>query len=371
MKHCLDRGTLQAYIDDELAIAARKDVEQHCLTCPACRQRLEEVKANDAFGFAKISAYRSCFATEPSASSDRAARDGLRTGANPLQGKGVVQFMRRYQNVAAAACFIFALTVGITIKPVRAALSNALLIFRVEDVKTIRLSLQDIEAIRTQIESKTPEINLTQFGKVRFQGGEPGSLTRDGAKDIKDFQVAFPELTGDIPDIGTVSPSTLDLTLKTANINSALKSLGGRKFLPEELDGRVFHIRFSRVVTIRYNLGNERQVTLTQFTSPEVEVPGDVNVDEVYDALAELPVFPENLRSQLRGIRDWKSTLYLPVTGNETTEVRINGHKGFINTTNRRGRYHTNMVWLDGGIIHTLHGNIGPAEAMNIAISMK
>jgi hypothetical protein len=373
MKHCFDRGILQAYLDGELDIMERKAVEQHLLNCPDCRQTLDVLKANDDFAFAKIDGYKSYVETKLS-SAGNAAQAGLRSGPNSFKLKGVVCLMRRYRNVAAAACIIIALTASVTIKPVRAALSNALMIFRVEDVKTIRLSLQDLEEIRARIESKAPEIDLAKFGKVKLNGGEMESLTVDETKKLPDFQVVFPQnLTGQIPDIGTVSSLTLDLALKTANVNSILQSLGSSKFLPDNLDGKVFRIHFSRVVNLQYSLGNQRQVRITQLKSPELFVPNDVDVDELYNALVELPVFPADLRSQLRSIRDWKNTLYLPVVDGkgEMTEVRLNGNKAFINTSNRHKRRYTSMVWLDQGIIHTLSGNIEPTEAINIAGSMK
>jgi hypothetical protein len=372
MKHCLDRGTLQAYIDSELDIAARKEVERHWLTCPDCRETLEELKSNDDFVFAKIKAYQSYFETELPASAGRVIQDEWRSGANSCHYKGAAYFMKRYRNTAAAVCLILVLTAGITIKPVRAAISNVLMIFRVEDVKTIRLSLQDLEEIRTQIESKAPEINMAKFGKIKLNGGEMEILTRDETKKLPDFQVTFPQsLAGAMPDIGTVSAVTLDFTLKTANVNQLLKTLGSRKYLPAELDGKAFRINFSRIVNLRYNLGNERRVKLSQFKSPEVLVPSDVNVDELYNALVDLPIFPADLRNQLRSIRDWKNTLYLPVVNGETAEIRINGKKTFIHTSNRRRQRYTDLVWLDRGIIHTLSGNIEPAEAVNIAGSMK
>jgi anti-sigma factor RsiW len=37
--------TLSAYLDDELAPAARREVEAHLAACPACRAELEEVAA--------------------------------------------------------------------------------------------------------------------------------------------------------------------------------------------------------------------------------------------------------------------------------------------------------------------------------------
>jgi hypothetical protein len=371
MKNCLDRGVLQAYIDGELDIVEKKTVEQHLLICPDCRQALDVLKINDDFVFDKINDYKGYF-ENGLPSSGTAAEKNLRSGENSFKLKGVASLMRKYRNVAVAACIIFTLTACLTIKPVRAALSNALMIFRVEDMKTIRLSLHDLEEIRTQIESKAPEINMAKFGKIKLNGGEAENLTSDEIKSIPDFRVAFPKnLTGIIPDVGTVSSSTLDLKLKTANINSVLKSLGSRKLLPEELDGKVFHIHFSRVFKLKYHLGNERQVMLTQLKSPEVEVPGDVDVDELYNALIDLPVFPADLRNQLRSIRDWKNTLYLPVVNGETAEIRINGKKAFIHTSNRRRQRYTDLVWLDRGIIHTLSGNIEPAEAVNIAGSMK
>lgn len=44
---CTDLAMLSAYLDGELEESVRASVEEHLLTCPACRKRLEELREVD------------------------------------------------------------------------------------------------------------------------------------------------------------------------------------------------------------------------------------------------------------------------------------------------------------------------------------
>lgn len=56
---CPEMGTMQAYIDGELDIGARKDIEIHINTCEVCRHTFDELKGNDDFVFEKLTYYKS------------------------------------------------------------------------------------------------------------------------------------------------------------------------------------------------------------------------------------------------------------------------------------------------------------------------
>lgn len=373
MKECMDQGILQALIDGELELETRKKAESHVAICSECSTRLANLRDNDDFTFSKIRNYQGWIEARTGRTVKNGA-PGRMIVRKTFKVKEVFEMIRKYQSIAVVAGVLIAIAVCVTVQPVRAALTKALLVLRVEDVKSIKLSLQDIEAIRKQVESKAPAINVAQFGKIRMKGGEQENINIAEARQIEEFKVAFPQtLNYATPNIDTVSAVSFDLVLKTANINRVLQSLGNQTALPDSLDGQVFHIDFSRVVNLEYKLSADRHLKITQLRSPEITAPADVNVDELYNALVDLPIFPVNLRNQLRGIKDWKNTLYIPVVDNQMTEITVNGHKGFIGTVkqSRSKTQNTMVIWLDHGVIYTLDGNIDKGEALNIAGSME
>ena len=91
---------------------------------------------------------------------------------------------------------------------------------------------------------------------------------------------------------------------------------------PAEVDGKTFRIDFSRQVMLSYNIEGKKNIGLTEIKAPEISVPQGVDVDALYASLVELPVLPENMQKQLKSIKDWKSTLYIPVMEKDTRVSR-------------------------------------------------
>ena len=54
MKNCLDTGTIQAFLDGELAPAAASDVSSHIAACDACASQLAAAEEESAFVFSVI-----------------------------------------------------------------------------------------------------------------------------------------------------------------------------------------------------------------------------------------------------------------------------------------------------------------------------
>jgi anti-sigma factor RsiW len=55
---CPDSGTIQAYIDGELDIKNKKEVENHIINCNDCTHLYKSLKSNDDFVFEKMTSYK-------------------------------------------------------------------------------------------------------------------------------------------------------------------------------------------------------------------------------------------------------------------------------------------------------------------------
>ena len=374
---CIDLGTIQALIDGELDISEKKGVEKHIMDCEKCGKAYEDLKKSDDFTFGKLTAYSQF--CEENYGPDIRNRNAMLLNNRKVNGKTPDtadssiwkegnRFMFKYKKIAAAVCLAASITLCVTVQPVRAFISEALNIFRVENVKGFMVSYTDMEEIRQQLEQKNGEIDVDSIGKIKREGFEVRKVPVDEAKAVAGFPVLLPADAkyGSI-EITASEPGKISFTMKIENVNEALKSFGAKRLLPENLDGKTFTADFAYQVNYSYNIGGNSYF-VSQTKSPELSAPADVNVDEIYDCLVELPLLPEDIQRQLKSIKDWKNTIYLPVVDAEPQEVDINGAKGFI-AEKRNGGWL--LVWYAEGTIYSVDSSAGKEEILWLAKSMR
>lgn len=256
---------------------------------------------------------------------------------------------------------------------VNAAISKTLSIFRAQDLKGVTVTLDDIQQIQSKLSSGQGEISLEKMGNIKVQGGQKKVSSKEDVKNITDVTVAFPSvLDGVVPSVNVVEPTAIEFTLKAENVNEIMKSYGATKLLPANIDGKTFKIDFASQVTMNYSINN-KPITIMETKSPEITVPDDVDIDAVYDAVVEMPIIPQRLQSQLKSMKDWKSTLYIPVIESEMTEVNINGAKGYMSKDygNSEENSELAVIWYDKGIIYVVSGQVDSEELLKIAKSVK
>jgi len=110
---------------------------------------------------------------------------------------------------------------------------------------------------------------------------------------------------------------------------------------------------------------------LIETTSPGIEVPDGVDADQLFNTVVELPIFPDELKSRLKSIKDWKSTLYVPLV-EPMKEIDINGVKTFICSSGAGTMpVSSQAIWMNNGIIYGVTGNIGEADLIDFIKSLK
>jgi hypothetical protein len=367
---CPGDNVLQAYIDGELEIGTRKNLETHLENCVECKNLLAVLKENDDFVFTKLEGYRQHFeeVNVPWSSQPMERNHNIN-----IKEKGVFSYMLKYKKFVAVACAALVITAGVTIQPVKAAIESALSIFRVENVKGVNVTLADIQDIQNKLASGQGDINLDKMGSIKMEGGHKKVASKEEVRNLSDVPVAFPAVfNNETPKVSIVEPASVDFTLNVKNVNQTMKAFGANKVLPDKLDGKTFNVSFASQVTMKYTINN-KSITIMQTKTPEIKVPSDVNVDEVYNAVVDMPILPKDLQAQLRSIKDWKNTLYIPVVESEMKEVDINGVKGYMSLSKGNSENSTEafVIWFDKGIYRAVSGNIDSNEALNIARSMK
>lgn len=371
---CPGTDIMQAYIDCELELAMRKDVESHVSSCSKCLEILDRLKENDNFAFGRMNNYKEFWQNYNFQPSDRAVSKRISKDL-PAKKKGEWGFMKKYKKVISAACAALVITTCVAVQPVRSAIASTLSIFRVENVKGLSVSIDDIRDIQAKIAGHEEEIDMDKLGKIKSSGGKTREITADEAAELSDLKVMFPSALADkTPRITTVEAESMEFTLNVENANRMLELFGGKELLPSGVDGKTFIMNFPRQVNLSYRMEDEKsRINIMQTKAPEIIVPDGIDVDEIYNSMVELPLLPDDLQQKLKSIKDWKNTLYIPVVEGETEEVDVNGVKGYLRSSEKagKGNVYSSLTWFSDGTIYMVSGNVDRDEIINTAESMR
>ena len=187
---CIDPGTIQALIDGELDISVKKEVEKHITGCEECCKAYDNLKKSDDFAFGKLTNYRQ-FCEENYKPDSRECNEKKPDTSVFTMRKEVKGFMFKYKKIAAAVCIAASITLCATVQPVRAFISEALSIFRVENVKGFNVSYADMQEIRQKLEQKEREIDIDNIGKIVREGFETRKVPMDVIKAEAGFRFCF------------------------------------------------------------------------------------------------------------------------------------------------------------------------------------
>lgn len=359
---CPGEGSIQSYIDKELNDIEIKELEMHLFHCKKCKEIYKELNSTNSFSMGKLHDYKKEFDI-----------NDIKTGNMDIEiknKKGAFKDMKKYKNIAVAACAALVITTCVTVKPIRAAVIDVVSIFRAKDIKSVDISLDDINQLGKALEERKTDINLDKIGKVKFQGGEEKTVTMEEAKKALPFTVLVPKnISGKTTEsIFITKPAKVDFTLNVENINELLKSLGGKKVFPEDLDGETFSLNMSGTLNINYkDASNNKYISITQTQTPEILAPAGANVDEIFNALSELSILPPQMQKQLKSMKDWKSTLYVPNVENNIEEMTIDGMKAVGYFENN----YSSVVLIKDDTLICVNGDVNKNEILEIIKSMR
>lgn len=379
MKVCYDPGVLQAFLDGEVSGSKKDEIERHLENCDSCWAVLDEVRRNQNFSDTVLNGLLQATGGTGIDTDAAWSRFSQRTQLGRNNKKGVFQLLSRYRFAAAAAFIVIAFSVAFSFSSVRTAAGELLTIFRIEKVKTVNITPEDISRIEKAVREGAGKVDIDNFGKVEFIGtGAPARVTAEEARGSVDFELKFPAQLPSgysLQEISKNSAGTLNLTLDTVSTNQILKSLGSEKLLPEELNGKTFSVKIPVAILTRYADPDKGRIVVWQGRSPELIAP-EADVSTIREALLALPFLPDSLRRQLASINDWQHTFLVPNVGESSTEVNVAGSEGvFITppTDERTGGRDLagSLIWQKSGVVYTISGRLTLEQALEIAASMR
>ncbi|MCL5058159.1 MAG: zf-HC2 domain-containing protein [Actinobacteria bacterium] len=368
---CFDEGRIQAYIDGELQDREAGELQEHLSVCRECEAVYQRLIENDLMvrtsmeGF--VASDRERFNAELAWSRLKLKQIEYEKKKN---GKWYTNMKYKKLFTAAAAVAVVAV-IGFT--PVSSMAGNFLTIFRVEKVKAITITPDDMQQMEKVMREGAGGVDIRNFGKVEVRGThETKPVTLEEARNSVDFDLKVPSIEGySGPTLKKTSATSVTMTLDVDNVNAALQAFGSTEKLPREMNGQEFTVDVPTGISAQYS-GPEGSLMFAQSRGPSVKTAQGVDVMAIRQALLSMPVLPESLKKQLMAVDDWQHTVLIPVREGQSTDVRVNGNDGVFVRDISGSEAVGALVWQNGGVISVLAGDGLTADsALAIAGTIK
>ena len=253
---------------------------------------------------------------------------------------------------------------------VRDAGQQFLNLFRVQEVQTVQLTQEFLDSL------PEPDAELIQWVEEPTDVGEPREVTLDEAEEALGFSML---VLSDLPDIIHSEPQVMltnadeaAFTIDLPVARNYIWALGGDgTILPDNLEGAVFRVTMPQVGMLFYAAKEDpdQGVRLIQTTSPTLAAPSEIDMDAIRDDMLELPILPPELAAQLRAVRNWDSTLLLPLVEGMSEEVDVGSGTAVrffdVDDDDRM------LVWIDQGRIYVLSTNVPELDLAALAESIR
>ncbi|MED0680009.1 zf-HC2 domain-containing protein [Aneurinibacillus thermoaerophilus] len=370
---CPDIGFIQAYIDGEINRDMRKAFSAHLEHCPNCRTSLEQAKKLEQWAETAI---QEAF-TEPKLSHLSIDTDAawerfeqrLQHELKPVKTKrkGWINMKKPYKKLMAGTAAAAVLLGSLAIPQVQVAASQFLSIFRMDKVEMIKLTQSDLQEIERWVAGNEKGMKeIKGIGKIWVgeQNGDRGTRTFEKREDAIKAGYALPAIPeGYKTENIFVSPSfTLHMQLDTKKTNALLHQLKANVEFDETLDNKPFSLTVPEAVHIELVPANadtkkahpSAHISYMESGAPQIQVPKDVDLNQLRETVLSLPFIPQNVKQQLASIQDWQRTLPIPYIIDEkhqTREVTVQGAKGIIYEAENQ----TFLIWQKDGKLHYMN----------------
>jgi hypothetical protein len=262
------------------------------------------------------------------------------------------RFLRR-ASVAAAALLVGG---GLLGSPWgQQAVASAMRTFYVQHLHTI--SAQDMQKILNElsfVRGEDRSFDLKQYGSIEVTSrGKPptGPITLAKAKSLSGYDLpSLPGVSEQDLSVEYIPGDQVTLRLKVAAVNKLIAQVGGKTGFPADVDGAPIVLNIPPQVRLQTLRGQHGDESLTVTRLPSVQVPQDVNLEQVRQALIGLPFLPSDVRQSLQG-GDWTQTAFVPA-GKNGKVVRVGNRDVLVNF----GRGTRSAMWLANGYAYQLMG---------------
>lgn len=237
-------------------------------------------------------------------------------------------------------------------------MASMLSTFRVQHFETISFSESDLSGFRqalTKGTNGTRQLDLERYGEIEQQGGgESRTVDQGEAASIAGHSLKL--LPG--ADYGAIKyqpQQDLIFKLHPKEINTMIAYLGGRTKFPDSIDNQPIKLHLPGTLTMVVREDSHPAIKqLVQLQSPTLDVPEDVDLEQVRQAVLDLPMLPDDIRTQLAGIGDWRTTIPIPsFSQGDARKMIIEGNEAILLTVTDSRR---SLIWLQDNWVYQLTG---------------
>jgi hypothetical protein len=395
MTHCIDEGTLRAYLDKELSATERTAVTAHLEGCADCQHLLHTLHTRSsqvgallaepiarpdmAHAFSRLQKTIADGVSEPAHepagdSSDTAYRRNL------MQEKN--RFWNRYGTIFGAAAVVVALLSLLALPPVRALADQLLQVFRMERVVFVPVSTERME----ELEGLEFDGDTLFMSEPEVVGEEPELqevASVDEASAAAGFAVHTLTLPSDTPnptEIAVQDQATLQFQVNVEATQQLLDMLDITDVtLPDALGEQPVTIDMPASVMMHYS-DEAYDLRFVQGPSPQVNLPEGVDMALLSKTMLRVLGMDADQAQQLSQEVDLSTTFIFPLPADieNLTQVTVNGAQGILT----RGDYHHDngehrqnkmLYWQDSGGFYVLmvDGSIEDSVLLSVAESVQ
>lgn len=367
-------------------------IANHLVACPACQEKAEKITPSGEQALEHMSVLdpRSGEAaqTAPLAFAQFKQKYLSKERTNMFERI----FNRKYRYAWVAFGVVAFIAVAMLFPQVRAIGSSFLGLFRVEQFTIVQV---DPENIEQQLGSSSnfeyllaEDVQVEEFGEMQEVD------SREEAASLAGFDIRLPRVAVGETQLIVQPGAKVSLLVDMKKVQALLDELGISDLsLPSNLDGA--EVSMELPVAVGASFGScevspemvreagadpdgsfpdlSQCVTLTQFPSPEISAPPDLDIASIGQAFLQvLGMTPEEALQFSQSV-DWSTTLVVPIPryGTEYQDVMVDGVKGTLIMQSAESEFPRYMlVWIRDGIVYALTGPGDAQSAVDLANSI-
>ena len=357
---CYDKEIFQQIIDGEYE-GNIEEVKEHIANCEKCKRNFEELQKTEIFINEKLNAGFK-------APEMRKIDVEYQLFKFYKKERGRKNMNSKVRKLAAVAATLTIFMGAMSYQPIRVKAAELLNVFRVNEVKGISITDDNIRKIGDAFEKGEGKVDLQDFVFADVKSKEEPiqlsktEISKEAVKKYKQDAELIPINDSLEYDSMTIHPES-DLTLKfnVAKVNDFLEYLGEDVKLPKEMDQKEFVIHAGK--SISYNINSKKEqneyknINVMQTGTPTLTLPEGVNQKQMVDVLLSLKLLPQNIKEQLASIGDLTTTLPIPFSEEHQTktDITIKGQKAIL--VQDKDSKSCNVVFKKGDSLFTVFAN--------------
>ena len=280
----------------------------------------------------------------------------------------------RWQRPAAAAVAAAAATALFVLPGVRASAQAFLDLFRVVNFTAVPVDLSRLdrlgdagldlrELIGRQVEMVVDPGPPQPFATPQDAGRAAGIESREPAALPANLVRVGVQVQGE---------RVARVTADGQRLRDVLSALGlADVTVPEGLDGQTATVRVPPVVRIEYANG-DRTLAFFQARSPEITAPAGLDLPRLGEIALRIAGLDARQAHTLAQAIDWRSTFVVPVPAGSSAfrQVEVRGHRGLLVSSSPQ-QAASGVAWSEGGEVYGVTGNVGEANLLLAAESIR